>query len=182
MESTRCLSKPLLAGCCCSQMRPFVIPQLSEKAQFCTEKNLLSRHYQLHFLPFSSLLVMTRDPDHFLNCWAVIIPTLRSHCWQPCSGFLLQFSVEVHFPGEEIICFSSLSHTWGFVQTSQCIILVYPRLAAGQTGCLPCCQKNTESLKTRAKMVISDHGIWAYFSKWSELGLWGGDGSEGIEV
>lgn len=92
-------------------MRVFVISQLPEKAPFCTEKNLLSRHYQLHFLPFSSLQVMTRDTGHFLNCWAVIFPTLRSCCWQPCSGSLLQFSVKVHFPGEAMICFSSLSYT-----------------------------------------------------------------------
>lgn len=153
----------LLAGCCCSQMKPFVVPQLSEKAQFCSEKNLLSTHYPLHFLPFSSLQVMTRDPGHFLNCWAAIFLTLRSCCWQPCSGSLFQFSVQVHFPEEEMICFSSLSHLWVIVKMSQCIIWVYPRLPAGHPGCLLCWKKHMESLKTRAKVLISDLGSGLVF-------------------
>lgn len=68
------------------------------------------------------------------------------------------------------------------MKISQCFISVYPRLPAGQAGCLPCWKKHMESLKTGAKVVISDDRIWAYFSKWSELGLWGGEVSEGIEV
>lgn len=60
-----------------------------KKALFYTEKNLPPGHYHLNFLPFPSLQVMTRDPDHFRNCWGVIFPTLRSCCWQLHSGCLL---------------------------------------------------------------------------------------------
>lgn len=138
-------------------MRPFV--QLPEKKPSLTlQRTRLSGHYHLNFLPFPSLQVMTRDPEHFLNCQGVSdFPHFKILLLATLLRLSFTSSLKNPFPGGVTICISPFSHMWVSLKLSQCMIPFYPRLAECQSGFLsekPCWKEHMGPVKPWPKSVI----------------------------